>query len=81
MKKKKDNIDLPTNTGSTETQVSLLTNKIKNLSDHFKNYKKDKHSSLGLIKAINKRKRLLNYLKKNNEKSYSDILERLSLRK
>ena len=81
MKKKKDNIDLPTNTGSTETQVSLLTNKIKNLSDHFKNYTKDKHSSLGLIKAINKRKRLLNYLKKNNEKSYSDILERLSLRK
>ena len=75
MKKKKDNIDLPTNTGSTETQVSLLTNKIKNLSDHFKNYKKDKHSSIGLIKAINKRKRLLNYLKKNNEKSYNDILE------
>ena len=81
MKKKKENMELSTNSGSTENQVSLLTNKIKNLSDHFKSYKKDKHSSLGLIKAINKRKRLLDYLKRTDKKSYNDILERLNLRK
>ena len=69
------------NTGSSEVQIGFLTNKIRILSDHFKNYKKDKHSSLGLVKAINKRKRLLNYLKKTNEKSYSNILEKLNLRK
>tara|TARA_B100001179_G_C18425734_1_gene332349 strand:- start:104 stop:361 length:258 start_codon:yes stop_codon:yes gene_type:complete len=74
-------VDDPKNTGSSEVQIGFLTNKIKILSDHFKNYKKDKHSSLGLVKAINKRKRLLNYLKKTNEKSYSNILEKLNLRK
>ena len=71
----------PKNPGSSEAQIGLLTNKIKNLSDHFKNYKKDKHSSLGLVKAINKRKRLLDYLKRTNEKSYNNILEKLNLRK
>ena len=74
-------LDDPKNTGSSEVQIGFLTNKIRVLSDHFKNYKKDKHSSLGLVKAINKRKRLLNYLKKTNEKSYSNILEKLNLRK
>ena len=74
-------VDDPKNTGSSEVQIGFLTNKIRSLSDHFKNYKKDKHSSLGLIKAINRRKRLLNYLKKTNEKSYSNILEKLNLRK
>ena len=74
-------VDDPKNTGSSEVQIGFLTNKIKILSDHFKNYKKDKHSSLGLVKAINRRKRLLNYLKKTNEKSYSNILEKLNLRK
>ena len=74
-------VDDPKNTGSSEVQIGFLTNKIRILSDHFKNYKKDKHSSLGLVKAINKRKRLLNYLKKTNEKSYSSILEKLNLRK
>ena len=74
-------LDDPKNTGSSEVQIGFLTNKIRILSDHFKNYKKDKHSSLGLVKAINRRKRLLNYLKKTNEKSYSNILEKLNLRK
>ena len=74
-------LDDPKNTVSSEVQIGFLTNKIRILSDHFKNYKKDKHSSLGLVKAINKRKRLLNYLKKTNEKSYSNILEKLNLRK
>ena len=67
--------------GSSEVQIGLLTDKIKNLSEHFENYKKDKHSSLGLVKAVNKRKRLLNYLKRKNEKSYNDILGKFNLRK
>ena len=50
--------------GSTEVQIGLLTDKITKLSEHFKNFKKDKHSTLGLTKSVNKRKRLLAYLKK-----------------
>ena len=69
------------NPGSSEAQIGFLTNKIKNLSNHFKNYKKDKHSSLGLVKAINKRKRLLEYLKIRNIDSYKKILTKLNLRK
>ena len=51
-------------TGSSEVQISQLTDKIQNLSEHIKKFKKDKHSSVGLIKAVNKRKKLLDYLKK-----------------
>ena len=51
-------------TGSSEIQVGLLTDKIENLSKHISKFKKDKHSSVGLLKAVNKRKKLLNYLKK-----------------
>ena len=51
-------------TGSSEVQIVKLTDKIENLSKHIKNYKKDKHSSVGLLKAVNRRKKLLNYLKK-----------------
>ena len=82
--KKKDEIKKSQsikNIGSSEAQIELLTNNIKNLSEHFKNFKKDKHSSLGLVKAVNKRKRLLDYLKKINEKSYNDVLGKLNLRK
>ena len=52
-------------TGSSEIQIALLTEKIENLSKHIKQFKKDKHSSVGLLKAVNKRKKLLDYLKKN----------------
>ena len=51
-------------TGSSEVQIALLTDKIEILSKHIKQFKKDKHSSVGLLKAVNKRKRLLDYLKK-----------------
>ena len=68
-------------TGSSEVQVSQLTNKIENLAKHIKENKKDKHSSLGLIKAVNKRKKLLEYLKKNNLDSYKEVLSKLNLRK
>ena len=68
-------------TGSSEVQIGLLTQKIDKLSKHFKKFKKDKHSSLGLLKAINRRKRLLAYLKNRNLESYNNILSKLNLRK
>ena len=68
-------------TGSSEVQIALLTNKIETLSKHVKQYKKDKHSSVGLLKAVNKRKKLLDYLKKNKIDSYKNILTKLNLRK
>ena len=68
-------------TGSSEVQIALLTEKIENLSKHMKQSKKDKHSSLGLLKAVNKRKKLLNYLKKNKINSYKEVISKLNLRK
>ena len=68
-------------TGSSEVQIALLTDKIESLSKHVKQYKKDKHSSVGLLKAVNKRKKLLDYLKKNKIDSYKNILTKLNLRK
>ena len=68
-------------TGSSEVQIALLTDKIESLSNHVKQYKKDKHSSVGLLKAVNKRKKLLEYLKKNKIDSYKNILSKLNLRK
>ena len=67
--------------GSTEIQIGLLTDKITRLSDHFKNFKKDKHSTLGLTKSVNKRKKLLVYLKKKNSDSYQKVIKQLNLRK
>ena len=57
-------------TGSSEVQIAQLTDKIENLSSHIKKFKKDKHSSVGLLKAVNRRKKLLDYLKKNKLESY-----------
>ena len=68
-------------TGSSEVQVAQLTDKIENLSKHIKKFKKDKHSSVGLIKAVNKRKKLLDYLKKNKMEAYKDVISKLNLRK
>ena len=68
-------------TGSSEVQVALLTDKIENLSNHIKKSKKDKHSSVGLLKAVNRRKKLLEYLKKNKLESYKNVISKLNLRK
>ena len=68
-------------TGSSEIQIALLTEKIENLSKHIKKFKKDKHSSVGLLKAVNKRKKLLDYLKRNKVESYKNVLSKLKLRK
>ena len=68
-------------TGSSEVQVALLTEKIDTLSKHINQFKKDKHSSVGLLRAVNRRKKLLDYLKKNKIDSYKNILTKLNLRK
>ena len=71
----------PKDVGSSEVQIGLLSDKINTLSEHFKKNKNDKHSTSGLLKAVNQRKRLLEYLKKRNPESYSNILTKLNLRK
>ena len=68
-------------TGSSEIQVGLLTEKIESLSKHIKQFKKDKHSSVELLKAVNRRKKLLDYLKRNKIDSYKNVLSKLNLRK
>tara|TARA_Y100000590_G_C14979767_1_gene735788 strand:- start:54 stop:314 length:261 start_codon:yes stop_codon:yes gene_type:complete len=67
--------------GSSEVQIGLLSQKIDNLTNHFKKNKNDKHSTRGLLFAVNRRKRLLEYLKSNNSESYKNILTKLKLRK
>ena len=85
IKKKKDTIKSlaihAKDVGSTEIQIGLLTDKITKLSEHFKKFKKDKHSTIGLSKSVNKRKKLLSYLKKKNPKSYEKVIKQLNLRK
>jgi len=71
----------PEDVGSSEVQIGLLSEKINNLTDHFKKNKNDKHSTQGLLKAINQRKRLLEYLKRKNPTSYANVLSKLNLRK
>ena len=68
-------------TGSSEVQIALLTEKIEIISTHIKQFKKDKHSSVGLLRAVNRRKKLLEYLKKNKFDSYKNVLTQLNLRK
>ena len=67
--------------GSSEVQIGLLGEKINNLTNHFKKNKNDKHSTRGLMKAVNQRKRLLKYLKGNNSELYKKVLIKLKLRK
>ena len=68
-------------TGSSEVQIAQLTVKIESLSKHIKQFKQDKHSSVGLLRAVNRRKKLLDYLKKNKIDSYKEVLTKLNLRK
>jgi len=68
-------------TGSPEVQVAILTERIVNLTDHFKEHAKDNHSRRGLMKMVNQRRRLLAYLKKTDEERYAQLIKRLGLRK
>ena len=81
IKKAKDLATHEKDTGSSEVQIALLTEKIDSLSKHVKQFKKDKHSSVGLLRAVNRRKKLLEYLKKNKMDSYKNVLSKLNLRK
>ena len=67
-------------TGSTEVQIAILSERIKNLTDHFKNHKHDNHSKRGLIAMVNKRKKLLRYLSNIDEKKFQEIKKKLSIR-
>ncbi|MDQ0513733.1 small subunit ribosomal protein S15 [Mycoplasmoides fastidiosum] len=69
-----------TNTGSTQAQVALLTERIKSLTEHLKVNKKDFSSKRGLFKLVSQRRRLLNYLKKRNIDAYRDLIKVLGLR-
>ena len=68
-------------TGSPEVQVALLTANINSLQDHFGDHKKDHHSRRGLIRMVNQRRKLLDYLKGNDADRYADLIKRLSLRR
>mgnify|MGYP000881680307 CR=1 FL=1 len=68
-------------TGSPEVQVALLTESISKLSDHLKSHKKDDHSRRGLLQMVNKRRRLIAYLKGKDEDRYSQLIEKLELSK
>jgi len=85
MTKKKDTIKSlaihEKDVGSAEVQIGLLTDKISKLAEHFKTAKKDRHSAVGMTKSVNKRKKLLSYLKKKNFESYQKVLKQLNLRK
>lgn len=70
-----------TDTGSPEVQVALLSERIRELTEHFKTHKKDHHSRRGLLKLVGQRRRLLDYLKKRNFNRYKELIERLGIRK
>jgi len=71
----------PSDTGSPEVQVALLTHRISQLTEHFKTHKKDHHSRRGLLKLASKRRRLLDYLKRTDSQRYYQLIDRLGLRK
>jgi small subunit ribosomal protein S15 len=68
-------------TGSCEVQVALLTNRIQDLTQHFKDHKNDVHSQRGLVKMVNRRRKLLAYLKRSNLDRYAKLIQDLGLRK
>ncbi|WP_294189891.1 30S ribosomal protein S15 [uncultured Sphingomonas sp.] len=68
-------------TGSTEVQVAILTERIRNLTEHFKDHAKDNHSRRGLLMMVNKRRSLLDYLRKRDGQRYLDLIAKLGLRK
>mgnify|MGYP005845375373 CR=1 FL=1 len=69
------------NSGQTEAQLAILTERISNLTDHFKTHKKDHHSRRGLIRLVSTRRRLLDYLKKKDESRYQTVIKELKIRK
>jgi len=76
-----DNARQSNDTGSPEVQVAILTERIKNLTEHFKSHHKDNHSRRGLLAMVNKRRSLLDYLKKKDVARYNALIQKLGLRK
>lgn len=68
-------------TGSPEVQVAILTERINNLTEHFKEHNKDNHSRRGLLKLVSQRRRLLDYLKARHHDRYQDLIQRLGIRR
>jgi len=77
----KDYASKPEDTGSPEVQVAVLSERITNLTEHFKTHKKDNHSRRGLLKLVSQRRRLLDYLKKKDMARYETLIKRLGLRR
>jgi len=77
----KDNAQAKDDTGSPEVQVAILTERIRNLTEHFKDHHKDNHSRRGLLMMVNKRRSLLAYLKKKDVERYNSLIQKLGLRK
>ena len=71
----------PGDTGSPEVQVAIYSERIKNLTEHFKDHKKDNHSRRGLLKMVSTRRSLLDYVKKSDEARYKTLIERLGIRR
>ena len=71
----------PSDTGSVDVQVALLTARIRHLTEHFKTHKKDHHSRRGLLRLVSQRKKLLSYIKNNDLSAYANLISRLGLRK
>lgn len=71
----------PKDTGSHQVQIAILTERINELTKHLEGHPKDNHSRRGLLMMVGKRRKLLNYLKAGNKKSYDELLEKLNLRK
>ncbi len=67
-------------TGSTSIQIAVISERIKNLTEHFKTHKKDNHSKRGLVALVNQRKKLLNYLFKKNNNEYLELIKKLNIR-
>ena len=76
-----DNARAAGDTGSPEVQVAILTERINNLTQHFKSHHKDNHSRRGLLAMVNKRRSLLDYLKKYDTERYKDVIQKLGIRK
>jgi len=77
----KDYATKPGDTGSPEVQVAILTERITNLTEHFKTHAKDNHSRRGLLKMVSQRRSLLDYVKKQDEARYKSLIERLGIRR
>ena len=71
----------PGDTGSPEVQVAILSERINNLTEHFKTHVKDNHSRRGLLKLVGQRRKLLDYLRRSNEVSYKKLIEKLGIRR